>query len=134
MAIHIQAYRGRTSYHDISITDDEGNLVIPADDDVVRLKIGAQGSTPLFEVGSDEESDNGSWLHNEADETEGRTTQLRFDGADVATLKAGLYDCEAGIVDADDEGGDDGLTPAFKHAEMGIISIIETQTGDTGLE
>lgn len=121
MSISFELHRGRKVTHTFTMKDSADTNVTVADTDVVRVKIGRQGSTPILDLGSDAASGNGTTVQR------ANPFEVAFAAADVTLLKAGVYDVEILVVD-DSESGD-----PPKHAEHGVCTVHETMGGDVGL-
>jgi uncharacterized protein with beta-barrel porin domain len=113
----VVADRRRKSVHQITIGEADGDDVVVAANDNVRIKIGRAGDlTPILEIESDAATANGSVC------TAANATELTLFGADL-TAPAGIYDIEVAIVDTSD--GD-----KIKKAERGIFVLRESMGGD----
>ena len=117
MSILITAYRKRTCSFTVTVNDANGDVVVFSGD-VMRIKIGRKGSTPILDLDSVAASANGSTV------SAANPTTVRLDQDDL-DITPGILDFEGGIVDDQD-------SDAFKHAEDGVIAIHETMTGDIG--
>lgn len=114
--LFIVADRNRKTEFEIAIGEADGDDVVVASNDNVRVKIGRAGSdTPILEIESDEPTSNGSSC------TAANPTVLVLAQGDV-TFQAGVYDIEVCIVDVSD--GD-----AIKKAELGIFVLRESMGG-----
>jgi len=114
--LYIVADRNRKTEFEIDIGEADGDDVVIASNDNVRIKIGRAGSdTPLLEVQSDAATTNGSSC------TADNPTILVLSQGDV-TFPAGVYDIEVAIVDVSDGN-------AIKKAELGIFVIRESMGG-----
>jgi hypothetical protein len=120
-SISFELHRGRKVTHTFTMKDSAGANVVVAADDVVRLKIGRLGSTPILDLGSDGASANGSTVETD------NPFEVVFAAADVTLLKAGVYSVEILVVD-NSESGD-----PPKHAEWGVCTVHETMSGEVGL-
>lgn len=119
MGLNITAYRNRTSIRTITITDADGDNVVIAETDVVRVKIGRGGEVPLLDLDGVETTSNGSGCTN------ANPTTLTLDNDDM-TMVAGIYDIEVMVVDDSDR-------DSPKQAENGVFTVLETQLGDVWL-
>lgn len=117
MSIFITAYRRRTTRHEITLTTASGSLVTINADDVIRLKVGNDDATPLLDLDSAGASGNGSSL------TRANPTEFRFAQGDTDAIKPGTYNVEVAVYVPTDGG-------ALKHAEKGVLTVIDTQGGD----
>jgi len=120
MGLSFTHYRNRTARFLITVTDADGDNVVLASGDVVRVKIGRGNATPLLDLDSAAATANGSSL------TAANPSTLLLVAED-SDLTPGIYDIEVAIVDASDGSG------RIKHAESGTFIIHDTPGGDTGL-
>lgn len=116
----LTAHRGRWTCYTLTVKDSDDANVVFASGDVMRVKIGRAGETPILDMDSAADSANGSSL------TAANPTTFKLVGADATLFTAGSYDIEVAIVD--DSDGDN-----IKHAITGVFVVHETQTGDVGL-
>jgi len=119
MALNLTIYRKRTCIRTITVTESDGSNTAFASGDVFRFKIGRAGETPLLDLDSVAATANGSSC------SAANPSTLYLDRRDL-TMPAGIYDCEALIVDDSDR-------DAPKQAETGVITILPVQEGDVGL-
>lgn len=113
--VDLIADRLRFNQWSITIGEADGDDATVAANDIVRAKIGRIGDTPLLEVESDEETDNGSTI------TAANPTTLSIEGADL-DFPAGIYEVEISIWDTSEE--------RIKKAERGIFQLRESMLGD----
>jgi hypothetical protein len=126
-------YRNRTRDFTVPITEADGSTPVElAEADVVRLKIGTNGTVPLLDLSSIEETVN----HSSIVFTPGSgTCTVRLAQADIEAICAAApgqmaFDCELDVVDASETAPVD----AIKLAEIGVVFIHPTQTGEIGDE
>ena len=102
---------------DITIKNaDDANFVVEASD-VIRIKIGRSGSTPILDIDSLGATANGSITTGQ------NPTRLTVDASDLDTnIAAGHWDIEVCVYDASQ-------TELFI-ANQGIFSLFDTQGGD----
>ena len=115
MSIFITAYRKRTCTFQVTANDADGTATTFLND-VMRIKIGRDGSAPLLDLDSVVASANGSTV------SAANPTTVRLDQDDL-DITPGILEFEVGIVDDQD-------SDAFKHVEKGSIALHPTQTGD----
>lgn len=122
MAIFITAYLGKTSVESITFRDADGVAVTLNASDVVQIKIGRAGSEPVLEIASNVPASGGSTV------TSANPATLTLDEDDLTpdysdhdSIRPGVYDIEALVVDSGDAN-------RVKHAESGVFSLINTQT------
>ena len=113
--LQVVADRNRKNVFEITIGEADGDDVVVAAGDNIRVKIGRGNQTPLLEVQSDIATANGSVC------TLANPTEVTLAAADL-TFQAGLYDIEALIVDASE-------SDAPKKAERGIFHLRESMGG-----
>ena len=126
MAFEIKAHANRTQDFTIALFENDGSTTLTlAATDVVRVKIGRAGDTPLLDVDSIAATANGSVVT--VDTLNPASVTLRLAQADTLTLK-GTYDIEVNVVDDSETDPAD----AIKAAEYGSLSVIASQSGDVG--
>lgn len=113
--LDLVADRLRFNKFTITIGDASGDDSVVAANDIVRVKIGRLGDTPLLEVESDTATANGSST------TAANPTVLSIEGADLS-FPAGIYEVEADILDTSES--------KIKKAERGIFQLRESMGGD----
>lgn len=114
MALFSTIYQQRTADEVVTFYDADGNEIAMAGSDKVRIKIGIPGRTPVLDIVSGTPTANGSTA------SAANPSDVHFDQSDTNTTP-GVYEIEASIVD--------GGTGKIKHAESGVLQIIETQDG-----
>ena len=112
--------RGRDEDFTITITESNGNNYAWAANDVIRIKIGITGETPVLDLSSKQASGNGSSV-SKANPT---TVELR--AADTTLLRAGAMDLEVLVVDDSDN-------DRIKHAQTHVLAVLESMGGNTGI-
>ena len=117
MSLFITAYAGKTTVESITLNDANGSPVTLESGDVVNVKIGRAGASPLLTIRSSTPAGGGSSV------TAANPAVLVLDQDDLvaATLKPGVYDIEVTVNDASDGNLE-------KHAENGIFTLIATQS------
>ena len=113
--LHLVADRLRFNQFSITIGEADGDDAVVAASDIVRVKIGRLGDTPLLEVQSDVATANGSVT------TAANPTVLSIEGPDLP-FKAGIYEVEASIWDTN-EG-------RLKKVERGVFQLRDSMGGD----
>ena len=93
--------------------------------DIVRVKVGQAGDTPLLDIDSVGPTANGSVVT--IDTLSPASVTLRLAQGDTASLN-GLYDIEVNVVDDSETDPDN----AIKAAEYGALSVLYSQAGDIG--
>lgn len=121
----IHAYQGRTRDYTVTISFSSGTL---AADDVVRVKIGTRGSSPVLEIGSDEDSANGSSVTFSTGST---SCTVRIAQGDTEDLTGNIaYDMEIDVVD----GAETSPADAIKFVESGVLFLHKTMGGEVGVD
>lgn len=115
--LYLTGDRNRFNQWEIEIGEADGDDSIVASNDVVRVKIGAPGRTPLLEVESDAATANGSTT------TADNPTTLSLESSDVA-FQAGVYDIEVSIWDTSES--------RIKKVERGVLCLRESMAGEVG--
>lgn len=130
MSFQIATRQNRTRDFSVTLCESDGTTEISlAATDVVRLKVGANGSTtPAIDLSSIEASANGSTLTFTAGTGD---CVIRIAQGDVATL-SGAYDAEILVVD--DSENLPGPEKAIKHAESGVLFVHPSQGGEIAEE
>ena len=113
--LQVEADRLRKSVHVITIGEADGDDVVVAANDIVRIKIGRLGKAPILEIASDVATAEGSIC------TAANPTELTLMGADLS-FRAGIYDIDATIYDTS-EG-------KAKKVENGVFILRESMLGD----
>ena len=115
--LYLVADRSRFNQWSITIGEADGDDATIAANDVVRVKIGRAGDTPLLEVESDAATANGSQT------TAANPTVLSIEAEDLA-FAAGVYDVEVSIWDTSEE--------RIKKAERGVFVLRDSMGGEVG--
>ena len=115
----LTSYQSRSCTFTITVNDADGVAVVFVTGDVMRVKIGRNGDTPVLDFDSVAAGAGGSTVSS-ANPT---TLVLDQDDMDIAP---GVYDIEVSIVDDSDQ-------DRIKHAEKGVLVVHQTQAGDIGL-
>lgn len=124
--IHIR--NRRTRQYAIDLFESDGSTaVVLAADDVVRIKIGANGETPTLDLSSITPTEN----HSKVTFTAGTNdVVLTLAQDDVAALGVGAFDVEVAVV-----GNSETEPPnAIKHAESGVLFVHPVPGGEVGDE
>lgn len=116
---HIFLRKNRWSRYTITILQSDGTNYVYEANDVIRVKIGREGSTPLLDLSSKAASANGSTV------AAANPCAVSIYPDDIALLDAGVYEMEAIVVDDTDD--------QPKHVNSFPVVVIDTQTGNTGL-
>jgi len=114
----------RKLIRDIVLQDADGSTVVPGVNDVVRVKVGRIGQTPLLDLDSAAPSANGSTISK--DTPSAGYNRVEIVQKDMETLSVGIYSFEVALVDNAD-------AQAIKHVEHQILCVQGTQTGDVGI-
>ncbi len=116
----VTVYRGRTRDFTVTVFDPNDDQVTFRTEDVMRLKVGRVGGAPILDFDSNAATSNGSSV------ADANPCNVRLAQGDLNLLEPGIYTIEVGIVDDSD-------ADKFKHAQTGILSLVDTMLGDTGL-
>lgn len=115
MSVEIHHYRQRSCSYDITITDANGDAVVIATDDKVRVKIwNEHGATPLLDLVSTTPSSGGSRV------TRANPARLTITQLD-ALWPPGVYTIEISVVDFSDQ--------RIKHVDSGVFVLYQTPGG-----
>ena len=117
MAI-LTGYIGRYLTRHVTITDQNSTTFVFESGDVMRIKFGRTGKTPILDLDSVAASPNGSTL------TAANPTTMKIKPADMSLFDPGAYDMEVSIYDA--TGGH------IKHACMNVFHAVSVPLGDVG--
>ena len=118
----IRAEKGRKLIRDITITDANSNTVTAGTNDVVRIKIGRRGQTPILDLDSAAASTNGSTVTKNSPSS--GKNRVAIVEADMNLLDPGVYTLEVALYDNADS--------ALKHVDHQIFHVAETMLGDVG--
>lgn len=118
----ITIYKRRGTTEEVTFKDKNGDALALNAGDVVRVKIGRQGSTPILDIASNTSLAGGTTIQKGSEPY--NPVNLIFAPSDLTSITPGLYDVEALVVDSADSNRP-------KHAEMGVCQVIETQQGST---
>lgn len=128
MSFNIRIYRNRTRDYTVTLYEADGTTELSlAASDVVRMKIGSDGATPLLDLDSIDATPAGSKVTFTP--STGDCT-VRLAQGDVNGLSPGAYDCEILVIDNSETAPAD----AAKHAEYGVLFVHPTMGGDLGEE
>ena len=115
MGIFITGYMRRSTSELITFRDAAGAAITINASDNVRIKIGRSGEAPLLDITSGEGN-------SRVTDANPATLTLNQDDLVVGTIKPGVYDLEASVVDSADGN-------LIKHAESGIFTLLDTPLG-----
>lgn len=115
----IVAYKNRALVKTLTLKDKDGDAITLGSGDVIRVKIGHAGSTPLLDLNSTTATSGGSSL------TFANPTTMFLHQTDMNSLSPGRYDIEVSLVDHSQ-------SDAIKMAEKGVFHLENTQTGSVG--
>lgn len=111
--------RGRTSDFVVTLTDTDGTNSTISVGDVVRVKIGRTGATPILDLDSAAPSDNGSTVGGS------NPVALHIDQVDMSLFDPGIYDMEVSVVDLS-------IGSKIIQIETGVFEVIDPMGGDVG--
>lgn len=120
---------GRTEDFVVSLFKADGKTpVVLANNDTVRLKVFRQSQPVALDLSSTASTANGSTAAIKT--PGGNQVSVRFAQADTASLMLGPYRIEVDVVDANDTAG-----PAnpIKHADWGVLHVLDAGGGTVGL-
>ncbi len=120
----ILAQKKRKLTRDLTMKDSDGVTVIAGADDVVRVKIGYTGKSPLLDLDSIAASTWGSTISKNTPSS--GVNRVEVSQTDMNTLKPGVYVFEMSLVDGAD-------SDAIKHVDHQIMVVQDTMTGDVGV-
>lgn len=113
----INLWRSRDCDFTVSIYLSGDNLYAYATGDVIRIKIGREGSQPLLELSSKAPTTN------ESSVSRANPTTVSLRAADVDTLKRGFYELEVSVVDDSDN-------DKIKHVQSHVVLVQDVQAGE----
>jgi len=90
------AQKNRHFTYDLVLLDSDDAAITPEATDVVRVKVGFRGDSPLLDLDSAAASVNGSTI--QLNTPSDGTNLLTIVQADMALLSPGIYSLEAGLV------------------------------------
>lgn len=117
----ILAHKNRKLTRDLTILDAAGATITPTANDVVRVKIGLRGRTPLLDLDSAAASANGSTVTK--DTPSSGVNRLQIVAADM-NMTPGTYTLELALYDGSDL--------AIKHVDHQVFVVHDTMSGDVG--
>jgi hypothetical protein len=120
----ILGFQGRKLIRDITIKDSALAVISPGTNDVVRIKIGRIGQTPLLDLDSAVASAGGSTIAKNTPSA--GINRVQISQVDMSTLKPGVYSFEVALVDNAD-------AQAIKTVDHQIFVVRSTMAGDVGL-
>lgn len=121
----ILAQKKRKLIRDIVIKDVNDATVVPGTHDVVRVKIGRQGSVPVLDLDSAAASANGSTVTKNYGGSSG-TNRVQITQADMDMFQPGVYTLEVSMVDNAD-------SQAIKHVDSQVFVVQGVPLGDVGV-
>jgi len=113
---------GRTCDRAFTITDAAGDNVVIASGDVVRIKIGRNGETPIIDLDSNSPTVNGS----SCTAANPSTVRLHQDDLNRTDFKPGIYTIEVLVIDDSD-------SDIAKHAGNHVLVLEDTQQGSVAV-
>lgn len=116
MALNIEIYRRRRCIFTFTITDVNDDLVTLQAGDVVRVKIGRAGATPVLDLESTGPTANGSTV------TFANPSTVTLDADDVTLLAPGIWDMEGALYQS--------AQGETLHAIEGTLTVYDTMLGD----
>lgn len=119
-SIFTKAFRARVADFTITLLDTDGTESTISAGDVVRIKIGRTGDTPILDLDSAANSSNGSSVGSI------NPIELHIDQVDMALFSPGLYDLEIAIVDSS-------VGNKIVNVEMGVFLVLDSPDGDIGV-
>lgn len=120
----ILGFQGRKLIRDITIKDSASATVVPGVNDVVRIKIGRTGQTPLLDLDSAAASAGGSTVLKNTPSS--GVNRVQISQTDMDALAPGVYSFEVSLVDNAD-------SQAIKTVDHQVLVVRSTMTGDVGL-
>lgn len=120
----ILGFQGRKLIRDITIKDSASATVVPGVNDVVRIKIGRTGQTPLLDLDSAAASAGGSTVLKNTPSS--GVNRVQISQTDMDALAPGVYSFEVSLVDNAD-------AQAIKTVDHRVLVVRSTMTGDVGL-
>lgn len=132
MSFAFTLHKGRTSDHTILLYESDGSTSITlAADDEVRVKVWRRDqATPDLDIDSAANSSNGSGITiDELGTSPTAQVTLRISEGDTSSLSPGVYDAEVSVADASESNP----ANALKHVEMGVVYLLATGGGDSGV-
>lgn len=127
-SIRLSALQGRTRDFTLTLYEADGTTgVALAAEDVVRVKIGLRGATPLLDLDSVAATSNGSLVTITSIVAPAVCT-LRLAQGDLSSLFPGAYDLEVSVVDDSETAPAD----AIKSATQGVLHVLPSMGGDVG--
>lgn len=119
MSFLITARNRRDPIWDFTVFESNGTTEVSlATDDVVRVKIGTLGETPLLDLSSI--GDEVTFTAATGD------CVLELSRSQVASLGAGAWDVEVCVFDESED--------KLRHAESGVLFVFESMLGEVGGE
>ena len=119
----ISANKSRKLTRDLTILDVDLAAVVPGANDVVRVKIGLRGETPLLDLDSAAASANGSTITKNTPSS--GINRLEIVALDMG-ITPGVYTLELSLVDNADDG-------EIKHVDNQTFVVHDVMSGDVGL-
>lgn len=120
MSFLITARNSRAREWDFTIYEDDGTTeIVLAADDIVRVKIGANGAVPVLDLSSIDPAEV-------TFTTDSGDCVLMLTEAQVAALGVGAHDMEVNVYDESED--------KLKNASYGVLFVHPTMLGDVGGE
>jgi len=116
----VSVRQGRDCTFTVTIYDTDGDQYTYASGDVIRIKIGRSGQTPILDLSSKVASGNGSSV------SAANPCTLVLRAADVALLPNMLLEMEVLVVDDSDQ-------DKVLHAQDHIVNVLERQSGEVSV-
>lgn len=118
MSVFISIEKSRDVQFSVTMTNKDGGSITVGASDVVRIKVGRRGSTPILDLDSAAPSANGSTV------SRANPAVVVLSSQDAALLNPGIYDIETALYSAADQ--------KIKHADHGVLSVSGVMGGDVG--
>lgn len=117
MALDVIAHRGRRNVFQATLYDADGDAIVVDSGDIVRLKIGRPGETPVLDLADTAASANGSSISH------GNPTEVVLAPADASLFNPGIWDMDWILDDAQSSG-------QLLTADVGRLILHDAQTGN----
>ena len=116
----ITLWRGRDCDFTVTIMESDGSAYSYVASDVIRIKVGREGSVPILDLSSKAASANSSTV------SAANPCALLLRAADVDLLARGFYEFEISVVDDSD-------SDRIKHVQSHVVLVQETQKGSVSV-
>jgi len=120
----IQSHKNRKKIIDLTILDADDAAIVPGSNDVVRVKIGRRGKTPILDIDSVAATANASTVTKNSPSS--GKNRLEITRADMDLFQPGIYTLELAFVDNAD-------SQEIKHVDHQVFAVQKTMTGDVGI-